>query len=98
MRETRCPGATGVARLAYVKAGPLHLLEMPACTGRVLVRRGAGLPVRWSADGRYVSFSGGVVEVDSGRVFRGLRGLWAPRGHVLAHGWAGQTDLFAHRE
>lgn len=82
--DTRCPAGTGFARLAFVKAGALHLMEMPACGGRVLVRRGARGPVRWSADGRYVSYSGGVVEVESGRVFRGLHGLWAPRGHVMA--------------
>ena len=57
---------------------------MPACGGRVLVPRGAAAPVRWSADGRYVSFGGGVVSVDGGRVFRGLGGVWAPRGHSLA--------------
>ena len=60
------------------------MLEIPACSSRVLVPRGAGPPVRWSADGRYVSFSGGVVDADGGRLFRGLRGVWAPRGHTLA--------------
>jgi hypothetical protein len=82
--RTRCPAGTGFAHLAYVKAGALLVLDMPACGGRVLVARGAGPPVRWSADGRYVSFSGGVVDVDGGRVFRGLHGVWSPRGHQLA--------------
>ena len=82
--RTTCPSGTGIGQLAYVKAGALHVLDMPACRSHVLVRRGAGPPVRWSADGRYVSFSGGVVEADGGRVFRGLRGVWAPRGHALA--------------
>jgi dipeptidyl aminopeptidase/acylaminoacyl peptidase len=81
---TSCPAATGFARLAYVRAGALRVLEMPACSTRVLVPRGAGAPVRWSADGRYVSFSGGVIAAAGGRVHRGLHGAWAPRGHALA--------------
>jgi dipeptidyl aminopeptidase/acylaminoacyl peptidase len=81
--RTTCPSGTGVARLAYVKAGALVALDLPACSSGVLVPRGAGPPVRWSADGRYLSFSGGVVEAD-GRLFRGLHGVWAPRGHALA--------------
>ena len=82
--ETACPNGTGFARLAYVKGGALYLMDMPRCGGSALVRRGAGPPVRWSADRRYVSFSGGVVDVESGRVFRGLHGVWSPRGHTLA--------------
>ena len=82
--DTACPNGTGFARLAFVKGGSLYLVDMPRCGGRALVRRGAAGPVRWSADRRYVSFGGGVVDVESGRVFRGLHGVWSPRGHVLA--------------
>jgi dipeptidyl aminopeptidase/acylaminoacyl peptidase len=82
--RTRCPGPTGFAALTYVKAGALIVLDMPACSSRVLVPRGAEAPVRWSADGRYIAFSGGVVAADGGRVLRGLSGVWAPRGHTLA--------------
>jgi dipeptidyl aminopeptidase/acylaminoacyl peptidase len=82
--RTRCPNGTGFAQLAYVKGGALIVLDMPACGGRVLVARGAHGRVRWSGDGRYVSFGTDVVSADGRRVFRGLRGVWAPRGHVLA--------------
>lgn len=81
---TTCPSGTGVGQLAYVKGGALRVLDMPACRERVLVRRGAQAPVRWSADARYVAFGSGVVSAESGRVFRGLRGVWSPRGHELA--------------
>jgi hypothetical protein len=82
--RTRCPAGTGFARLASVESGGLLVLDMPGCNGRVLVERGARPPVRWSADGRYASFSGGVVSVESGRMFPGLSGIWSPRGHLLA--------------
>ncbi|MDQ3824068.1 MAG: hypothetical protein M3321_12595, partial [Actinomycetota bacterium] len=82
--RTTCPSGAGPGRVAYLEGGALLVLQMPACSSRVLVRRSAAPPVRWSADGQYLAFGGGVVHVDSGRLFRGLRGSWSPRGHTLA--------------
>jgi hypothetical protein len=82
--RTKCPVGTGTAELAFVSDGQLLAVDMPGCNGRVLVPRGARPPVRWSADRQYVSFGGGVVATDGSRLYRGMSGVWAPRGHTLA--------------
>lgn len=81
------PGATAadssLGRLAFARDGALVVLDLDTRRERVLVARGARGPVRFSADGRYVAFSRGVVAAEGAQVLR-FSGTWAPHGHLLA--------------
>lgn len=85
-----------LGRLAYLRAGALHLLDLASCRDRILARR-ASAPVRFSADGRWVAFGAGrVVSAAGGTVLRPLAAAgterawdWAPGRALVAGATAG---------
>jgi hypothetical protein len=78
-----CPHDPTLGRVAYVRDGALHVVTFGKCADRVVVSSGAAGPVKFSADGQYIAFSGGIVPSAGGRVRKGGM-LWAPAGHVNA--------------
>jgi dipeptidyl aminopeptidase/acylaminoacyl peptidase len=87
-RQRPCSAATAeLGRIAYVRSGSLHVLDLATCEDRVLAKP-ASSPVRFSPDGRWTAFgSGAVVSARGGQVRRArttYAWAWAPRGHVLA--------------
>jgi hypothetical protein len=62
------PRGAHLGSVAYVAAGKLHVVDLEACTDRLLAPR-ARPPVRWSPDGRFIAFGdGAVVSARGGRV------------------------------
>jgi hypothetical protein len=93
--QAACPhGSAPLGRVAFVHSRALVVLDLDSCTQRVLVR-GIKTPVQiaWSADGKWIAAGNTVVGAGDGRIarpFGRLRreeslGVWASRGHVLAH-------------
>jgi hypothetical protein len=87
-RERPCSAATKeLGRIAYLRGGSLHLLDLATCSDRVLAKQ-ARSPVRFAPDGRWIAFgAGAVVSTTGGTVRRPLAAGawdWAPRGHALA--------------
>lgn len=78
-----CPFDLGPGLFAWTSGGKLRVLDLRTCRSRTLVGRGAA-GASFSADGRFVAFSRGVVGTHGGPVFRSLNGVWAPRGHTQA--------------
>lgn len=82
-RAEGCSPGAAAGRVAYLRAGSLHVLDLRTCRDRVLVPRGARPPVRWSADGRWIGYGSlAVVPASGGRVRR-------PFGRPQAFGWGG---------
>jgi hypothetical protein len=54
------PGASArfgaLGAVAYVRDGELHVVDVSSLHDQILVPSGAGLPVRWSPDGRWIAF------------------------------------------
>jgi WD40-like Beta Propeller Repeat len=90
-----CPrGAAPLGRVAFVRGRALVVLDLDRCSEHTLVRGlKAPVEVAWSADGNWIAVGNTVVAASNGRVarpFGRLRagegvGVWAPRGHLLAH-------------
>ena len=78
-----CPHDGTLGKVAYALNGQLHLVEFKRCSDRVIVTSGVSGPVKFSPDGKYIAFTGGVVPVAGGKVTAGGP-LWAPAGHVNA--------------
>jgi hypothetical protein len=76
-----CPRDPALGTVAFVRSGSLRFVSLSDCRERVLVARGAGGPVRFSPDGRYIAFGSGVVAARGGPVLRGHGIGWAPGGH-----------------
>jgi hypothetical protein len=81
----------GVAAVAYLRGGDLHLLELASCRDRVLAH--AQPPVRFSADGRWLAFGrASLVAAAGGPVLHPARmaayarrsWAWSPRRERLA--------------
>lgn len=80
----RCPPGD-LGTIAFVRGDALAVLDLNGCTTRTLVRKNVVGPLQFSADGRYVSFSGGYVSTHGGAVVRtNGAGTWSPRGGLLA--------------
>lgn len=80
-RVEGCSPGTATGRVAYLRRGALHVLDLGTCRDRVLVRRGARPPVRWSPDGRWIAYgSVAVVHSSGGPVLR-------PFGSPEPSGW-----------
>jgi hypothetical protein len=77
-----CSPGIAVGRVAYVRRGALHVLDLGTCRDRVLVRHGARPPVRWSADGRWIAYGSVAVVPSSGGPVR------RPFGRPGPNGWA----------
>ena len=84
-----CPVKTDLGRIAYLRGGGVHVVDLRTCRDRV-VARGAAAPVRWSPDGRWVAFGDGrVVPSAGGRIRRPLgtsaaAWTWSPARDELA--------------
>jgi Tol biopolymer transport system component len=78
-----CPKDATLGRVAYVRDGQLHVIELGTCKDRVLVSSGAAGPVKFSPDGKSIAFSAGVVPAAGGRVKPGST-LWRPSGSTSA--------------
>jgi hypothetical protein len=93
-----CPKDSSYGRVAYVRDGALRVVELGTCRERVLVPSGAAGPVKFSPDGRLISFSGGVVPATGGKVKPGGGGVWRPSGNTTAR-ITGKGGVFigAHR-
>lgn len=84
-----CRPQPGLGSVAYTSAGALHVLDLGTCQTTTLVGRGAGWPVRFSHDGRWIGFGGGrVVSVHGGRVLQ-------PVGPLYTWAWSPTQDLIA---
>ena len=78
-----CTPQPGAGTAAYVSGGSLAVLQLGECRARTLVARGAGGPLAFSSDGRWLAFGNGtVVSARGGRVLRPLgpvqRWAWSP--------------------
>ena len=92
-----CPKDASYGRVAYVRDGALHVIELGTCRDRVLVASGAAGPVKFSPDGKSIAFSGGVVPATGGKVKAGGT-LWRPSGTTSARLTAkGGVLIGAHR-
>ena len=78
-----CPHDATLGKVAYARDGALHLVEFRRCTDKVIVTTGVSGPVKFSPDGKYIGFTGGMVPATGGNVVAGSP-LWAPAGHVNA--------------
>jgi hypothetical protein len=78
-----CPKDATLGRVAYIRDGQLHVIEMGTCRDLVVVSSGAAGPVKFSPDGKSIAFSGGVVPVKGGKVKAGGT-LWRPSGSTSA--------------
>src|SRR3954463_7586125 len=56
-----CPQDATLGKVAYARDGALHLVEFKRCSDRVIVASGVSGPVKFSPDGTYIAFAGGVV-------------------------------------
>ena len=82
--EYRCPPGD-LGTVAFVHDGALSVVDLHGCTTRTLVRAHASQPVRFSFDGRYIAFAGGLVPARGGRVTHTVgAGTWSPRADLLA--------------
>jgi dipeptidyl aminopeptidase/acylaminoacyl peptidase len=85
----RCAGRQGLGRVAYLRGGDLHVVDLARCRDRTLAT-GASAPVRWSRDGRFVAFGrASVVSARGGRVRHPIgtasnRWAWSPAADELA--------------
>src|SRR6266545_7752179 len=70
--------------------GPLILIDLGTCRQTILVRTGAGPPVRFSPDGRWLAFRDGEVVPSAGGAVQQPFGSpvktweWSPTADVLA--------------
>ena len=86
---SRIPRSERLGRIAYVRAHSLHVVDLATCRDRVLARQ-AGVPVRFSPDGRWIAFGrakvvssrGGSVTLPLGKVDD--RWSWSPTDDLLA--------------
>src|SRR3954451_20228391 len=62
-----CPHDATLGRVAYARDGALHLVEFKGCSDRVIVPSGVSAPVKFSPDGKYIAFTGGVVAATGGK-------------------------------
>jgi len=86
-RSDACPRDARLGKVAYVRGGALHVLDLGSCVDRVLVRRGASGPVRFVRGGRAVRYGGvWAVPVAGGKPSRVPRetGLRSPDGRLVA--------------
>jgi hypothetical protein len=86
-RSDACPRDARLGKVAYVRGGALHLLDLGTCADRILVRRGASGPVRFVRGGRVVRYGGvWAVSVAGGRPSRMApeTGLRSPDGRLVA--------------
>jgi hypothetical protein len=56
-----CPASAStkfgdLGAVAYIRDGALHVVDVRSLHDQVLIPSGAGLPVRWSPDGRWIAF------------------------------------------
>jgi hypothetical protein len=92
-----CPKDASLGRIAYIRDGQLHVIEMGNCRDLVVVPSGAAGPVKFSPDGKSIAFSGGVVPVTGGKVKPGST-LWRPSATTSARITAkGGLLIGAHR-
>jgi hypothetical protein len=86
----KLPNPARLGTVAWVADGRLTVLDLGTCRRAVLVASGAGPPVRFSPDGRWLAFGDGrVVPAAGGRVTRPLGSSvqtweWSPTEVLLA--------------
>jgi hypothetical protein len=86
-RSGACPRDARLGKVAYVRRGVLHLLDLGTCADRVLVRRRASGPVRFVRSGSVVRYGGvWAVPVAGGKPtrVRPESGLRSPSGRLVA--------------
>lgn len=84
-----CSPQQGLGAVAYTTGGALKLLDLATCRRRTLVAHGAGWPVRFSHDGKWIGFgSAKVVSVHGGKVLQ-------PIGPVYTWAWSPKADVLA---
>src|SRR6266508_6087081 len=62
----RLPHAARLGEVAWIQAGSLMVIDLGTCRQTILVRTGAGPPVRFSPDGRWLAFRDGEVVPSAG--------------------------------
>jgi hypothetical protein len=86
----RLPDAARLGEVGWIQAGSLEVIDLGTCRQTTVVGTGAGPPVRFSADGRWVAFGGGEVVPSAGGDVQRPFGSpvrtweWSPTAEVLA--------------
>jgi hypothetical protein len=84
------PDAARLGEVAWIRAGSLEVIDLGTCRQATLVGTGAGPPVRFSYDGRWLAFGDGrVVPLAGGEVQQPFGSPvetweWSPTADVLA--------------
>jgi WD40 repeat protein len=101
-----CPAGRDLGRVAYVRGGALHLLDLATCAERILVQRSVSGPVRFARGGRYVRYGGvWIVSTSGGKPVRVARetGVRSPDGRRVAQSrgrnsiWVGGREIYRTR-
>jgi hypothetical protein len=74
--------ASSTARVAFVHAGDLFVLDLTTGVRRVVLRHAGAGPVHWSGDGRLVSSGGRIA---GGPALPTHELVWAPSGETAAY-------------
>jgi hypothetical protein len=86
----RLPDAARLGEVAWIQAGSLEVIDLGTCRQMILVGTGAGPPVRFSPDGRWLAFRDGEVVPSAGGAVQQPFGSpvetweWSPTADVLA--------------
>jgi hypothetical protein len=86
----RLPDAARLGEVAWIQAGSLEVIDLGTSRQTTLVGTGAGPPVRFSPDGRWLAFGDGEVVPSAGGAVQQPFGSpvktweWSPTADVLA--------------
>jgi len=86
----RLPDAARLGEVAWIRAGSLMMVDLGTCRQTALVGTGAGPPVRFSQDGRWLAFGRGEVVPSAGGAIQQPFGSpvktweWSPTADSLA--------------